>query len=114
VEVDGEYLRILGRQSDVINVGGQKVFPAEVEAVLMAAGNIVEATVYGKPNPLMGSIVESKVSLEQEEDSVQLKSRLRRFCLERLEPFKVPMRFSVVSQSEHYSDRAKKVRQVTS
>lgn len=113
VEVDGEYLRILGRQSDVINVGGQKVFPAEVEAALMAAGNVIEATVHGTPNPLMGSIVEARVSLEREEDPAQLKLRLRKFCLERLAPYKVPMRFSVVSQAEQYSDRAKKIRQLT-
>ena len=36
VEVDGEWLRILGRRSEIINVGGEKVYPAEVESVLLA------------------------------------------------------------------------------
>jgi acyl-CoA synthetase (AMP-forming)/AMP-acid ligase II len=36
VEVDGEYIRVLGRQSEIINVGGEKVYPAEVESVLQS------------------------------------------------------------------------------
>ena len=35
VEVDGEWIRILGRESEIINVGGSKVYPAEVESVLL-------------------------------------------------------------------------------
>jgi long-chain acyl-CoA synthetase len=34
VEVDGEYIKILGRKSELINVGGEKVYPAEVESVI--------------------------------------------------------------------------------
>ena len=112
VEVDGEYVRILGRESEIINVGGQKVFPVEVETVLMKADNVVETTVYGVPNALMGSSVTARVSLEQDEDPIQLKVRLRKFCLERLAPYKVPVRFTVVSQAEQHNERVKKIRQV--
>ncbi|MDA2933359.1 long-chain fatty acid--CoA ligase [Acidobacteria bacterium AH-259-D05] len=110
VEVDGDYLRILGRNSEIINVGGQKVFPVEVETVLMEADNVIEATVYGLPNALMGSIVVACVSLEHDEDPIQLKVRLRKFCLEWLAPYKVPVRFTVVSQEDQYNERVKKIR----
>jgi acyl-CoA synthetase (AMP-forming)/AMP-acid ligase II len=40
VEVDGDYLRILGRKSEMINVGGLKVYPAEVEDVLAQMPNV--------------------------------------------------------------------------
>src|SRR5262249_41134676 len=43
VEVEGEYMHILGRESEIINVGGEKVYPAEVEDVLLRAGNVREA-----------------------------------------------------------------------
>ena len=111
VEVEGDYLRIWGRDSDIINVGGQKVFPVEVETILMEADNVVEASVYGMANALMGFSVAASVSLEQEEDPVRLKSRLRKICLERLAPYKVPVRFTVVDQSEQHNERVKKVRQ---
>ena len=57
VEVDGEYLHILGRANDMINVGGQKVYPAEVENVLLAMPNVFDATVYGEANPLTGKLL---------------------------------------------------------
>ncbi len=40
VETDGEYIRILGRKSEIINVGGEKVFPAEVESVFLEIPNV--------------------------------------------------------------------------
>src|SRR6185503_11306385 len=46
-EVDGEWLRILGRRSEVINVGGNKVFPLEVENVLLDLANVEDVTVHG-------------------------------------------------------------------
>ena len=113
VEVRGEYMRILGRKSEVINVGGQKVFPVEVETVLLGTDNVCEVTVYGSPHPLMGQVVHARVSLHTPEDPIALTERLRKFCLERMARYKVPMRFTIVSEDEQYSERFKKLRRVT-
>src|SRR5262249_26068197 len=43
VEVDGDYVRILGRDSERITVGGEKVYPAEVEDVLLDMENVADA-----------------------------------------------------------------------
>ena len=48
VEQDGEWLRFLGRTSEIINVGGQKVYPAQVESVLLTLDNVVDAVVRGR------------------------------------------------------------------
>ncbi len=45
VDVDGEYIRFLGRDSGIINVGGQKVYPAEIESVIGALENIDEVAI---------------------------------------------------------------------
>jgi len=113
VENDGDWLRIRGRESDVINVGGQKVFPAEVETVLMEAENVIDATVYGVPNPLIGNQVEARVSLESPEDSMELIARLRKFCLARLARYRVPVRFTLISQEDQYTRRSKKIRRIS-
>ena len=110
VEVKGEYVRFLGRQSEMINVGGQKVFPVEVETVLLQADNIREATVFGVKHPLMGQVVQARVSLHHPEDPRALSERLRRFCLERLARYKMPTRFIIVNEDEQRSERFKKVR----
>ncbi len=110
VEVRGEYMRILGRKSDLINVGGEKVYPAEVEAVLLEADNVVEAAVYGAKHPLMGQTVNARITLAEPEEPAVLNERLRRFCSERLARYKIPVRFVAVSPDEQHSDRFKKIR----
>ena len=67
VERDGEYLRFMGRQSEIINVGGQKVFPAEVENVIQDMDSVGEVTVYGAKNAIVGNIVCARVSLTSDE-----------------------------------------------
>src|SRR5262249_1848121 len=65
-EKDG-LIRFLGRRSEIINVGGQKVFPTEVEAVILEADNIADATVYGVSHPLLGEAVAARLVLNAPE-----------------------------------------------
>ena len=109
VEVDGEYLRILGRQTDIINVGGQKVYPAEVESVLMEMENVKDATVRGKKNPITGNFVVAKIFLNKSEEPSMLKKRVRNFCKERLENYKIPVKIEIADEVQ-YTGRFKKVR----
>lgn len=109
VEQKGEYIRFLGRENDIINVGGQKVFPAEVESVLMQIENINEATVFGKANPIMGNVVAAKIILDQEEPLNKLKSKIRKFSKDKLEAYKIPVHVEIVNETE-VSERFKKVR----
>jgi acyl-CoA synthetase (AMP-forming)/AMP-acid ligase II len=108
VIVDGEWFRILGRQSDMIIVGGAKVFPAEVESVLLQAPNVADALCYGEKDLFLGARVVAKVVLGEAEDPVALRERLRLFCLGRLDRFKVPIRFEVVPSWEHLGEFKKK------
>jgi len=109
VEVDGDYIRILGRTSEIINVGGQKVYPAEVESILMQMGNVIDASVRGEKNLITGNIVVARLSLEKPEDLSMLKKRMRKFCKERLETYKIPVRIEIAEQVQ-YTERFKKVR----
>lgn len=110
VEVDGDYFRILGRITDLINVGGQKVYPAEIEDVILTLDNILDVAVYGERHPLLGQIVVAKVSLLTKEDIGDLKHRIRKACLHALAPFKAPTKV-VISKEPFYSSRQKKIRQ---
>jgi long-chain acyl-CoA synthetase len=111
VEVKGEYMRILGRKSDMINVGGQKVFPAEVESVILSDYNIVEASVFGKPHPLMGNMVVAKIILKTPEEKTIITARLRKLCVSKLAKYKVPVKFMIEEENLH-SSRFKKLRNV--
>src|SRR5258705_5208135 len=79
-EVDGEYLRIRGRQSEIINVGGEKVYPAEVESVLQCMEGVRDIIVSAEANPITGQIVAAKVRLGTGETLSAFRKRMRLFC----------------------------------
>ena len=109
VEVDGEYLRILGRITDLINVGGQKVYPSEVEAVLMEMENVSDVAVVGEPSPLTGQFVAARFRLATPEPLPEFKRRMREFCKGRLVGYQVPVRIEIV-EHELSGVRFKKMR----
>lgn len=109
VEVEGDYIRILGRKSEIINVGGQKVYPAEVESVLLQMDNVKDAVVMGEKNPITGHIVAARVNLFEPEDEREFKKRLRLFCRDKLASFKIPAKVEISGQ-EQFNARYKRMR----
>jgi len=108
---NGDYIKILGRKSEMINVGGEKVYPAEVESVIQEMDNVAEVTVYGKKNPIIGNIVCAKVRLEKNEDINIFTSRIKKYCREKLKNYKVPIKVIIVDKKQH-SNRFKKIRKL--
>jgi acyl-CoA synthetase (AMP-forming)/AMP-acid ligase II len=111
VEVDGEWIRILGRESDIINVGGEKVYPSEVENVISELELVEDVLVYGEKNAIMGNLVCAKIKTKNIDDEINKKLRksIRKHCLNALEPYKVPNKF-VFTQDKLENERHKKVR----
>ena len=109
VERDGEYITIFGRKTDLISVGGQKVFPAEVESVILTMPEVDDVTVYGEKNILTGEVVVAKVSTSRNMSSREMKVRIRAVCGERLSSYKVPAKV-IVDRTVEYSSRFKKLR----
>lgn len=109
VEVDGDYFRILGRVTDLINVGGQKVYPAEVESVILDLDNVQDVAVFGEKHNLLGQIVVAKIVLDQPEPVESVKKRVRQACLAQLASFKVPAKV-VLAEGVLHSARQKKIR----
>lgn len=109
VEVDGEYIRILGRETEIINVGGEKVYPGDVESVLQLMDGIEDVLVSAESNPIMGQIVKAQVKLNTGETVPQFRKRMREFCRDKLSNNQIPQKVVLVD-SEMYSERFKKIR----
>ncbi|MDP1028813.1 long-chain fatty acid--CoA ligase [Sphingomonas sp. KR1UV-12] len=109
VEFDGDYFRILGRVTDIINVGGQKVYPAEVEDVILGLENITDVAVYGEHHPMLGNVVVAKVLTTSTEPVTDLKRRIRRACNVSLANYKSPAKV-VLADGPLYTSRQKKRR----
>lgn len=110
VEVDGDYFQILGRDSEIINVAGEKVFPAEVESFLLTLDNVKDVVVRAKKSPVVGQIVWAEFLLENEEDPVFFKKRIIEQCQRHLTPFKVPGFITIASRDSFVGSRFKKIR----
>jgi fatty-acyl-CoA synthase len=83
------YVTIVDRKDDVIISGGENIYSVEVEDVLYAHSSILEAAVFGLPDPVWGESVTAAVVLKEDED-VPLEEEIIDFCKERIAPFKTP------------------------
>ncbi len=111
VEQDGEWVRILGRESEIINVGGYKVFPAEVESVLLEMDNVEDVVVFGQDHSITGKMVVAKFKLKTPETPRELKARMLAFCKDKLQSYKVPGKI-VLTDETTYNERFKRMRRV--
>ena len=110
VELDNEgFIKIIGRNKEIINVGGQKVLPSEVESVLLGMDEIEDCLVYGEQNAITGQSVSCDVVLKSGVKADGLKILVRKFCKDKLDNFKIPTRVNVVQKTE-FTERFKKSR----
>ncbi|KQN82999.1 AMP-dependent synthetase [Sphingomonas sp. Leaf67] len=109
VEQDGEWVRIHGRVTDLINVGGQKVYPTEIEDVILTIPNVADVAVFGEDHALLGKMIVARVLTVEPEAIGDLKKRIRAECSQRLANYKVPSKV-ILADGPLYSGRQKKLR----
>lgn len=85
LDVDG-YLFLLGRRSDLINVGGRKVAPEEIEDLLRQLDGVKDAGCVGEPDELLGQRIKAYLVADREIRRVEVVAFLRT----RLEEYKIP------------------------
>ena len=91
---DESVLTLTGRLKELINRGGEKISPLEVDAALIKHPAIAEAVCFGVEDVKYGEIVQAAVVLSGESSE----SELRAFCSEQLADFKVPDRIYIVQE----------------
>ena len=106
---DGEYLKIVGRLKELINIGGKKALPSEIENVIMELENIADCVVYGEKNAITGQSVSCDVVLKSDMSKDELKKLIRSTCASKLERYKIPSKINVVEKIA-FTNRFKKVR----
>ena len=108
-ELDGGYIRIIGREKEVINVGGEKVLPAEVESILMEMGIVLDALASGTQNAITGQSVSVEIVLSDGVDPKIAKKSIRNHCRVRLSGYKIPTKIKFINRTKT-SERFKKIR----
>ena len=91
MDADG-YLYLTGREGDVINRGGEKLQPREIEEVLLTDSRVTAAVVVGRPHPTVGEEpVAYVVAAEDEPDLSRLAADLEGLCRRSLSRYKRPV-----------------------
>jgi acyl-CoA synthetase (AMP-forming)/AMP-acid ligase II len=108
-EMEGGFIKIIGRNSEVINVGGEKVLPSEVESILFQMPSIKDCIVFGESNPITGQMVVAKVLYNEPLKISEIKKLVVGFCKNKLERYKIPAKIILMRESE-FSERFKKKR----
>jgi acyl-CoA synthetase (AMP-forming)/AMP-acid ligase II len=98
VEADGS-ITLLGRGSIVINSGGEKIFPEEVESAVRSHPDVMDAIVCGAPDERWGQTVAAIIQPRVGHEAPSLES-LQEHCRESIAGYKLPRRLHVVDAVE--------------
>ena len=90
------FLYLTGRLDDVINVGGEKVFPYNVEKIIKNMNDVDEVVVVGQKHDVFGQTVKAFVKINPH--STLKKSDILSFCIKNLEKYMVPTKIELVTE----------------
>ncbi len=88
------YLFLKGRNDDMINVGGEKIMPYEIEEVVKQIPGVDDVAAFGIDHEIFGQVV--KLNVVKSKDSDLDKSKILTYCMKNLEKFKVPSKIDFV------------------
>jgi acyl-CoA synthetase (AMP-forming)/AMP-acid ligase II len=93
LDADG-YLRLVGRIKELINRGGEKIGPPEIDELLLTHPSVSAAVCFGVPHATLGEEVEAAVTLSEPTTEAELIA----YCRERLAEFKRPKKIHIVTE----------------
>jgi acyl-CoA synthetase (AMP-forming)/AMP-acid ligase II len=109
VEQTGDRCYFVGRRSELINVGGNKVHPLRVEQLVQEVEGVADARVFGKASSLVGQIVACEIVVEPGYAAESVKQEVMHAARQRLSPHERP-RFVEVTGRIELSEAGKKIR----
>jgi len=89
------YILLRGRLKEMINRGGEKISPSDIDTVLLSNPKVLEAASFGEADAIYGENVQTAVILRPGMQATE--SELRDYCLARLSAFEVPARIHIVA-----------------
>ena len=108
-ESDDGYLKVIGRKKEMINVGGEKVLPSEVESVVLEVEGVLDCVAYAVKNAINGQTVAINVVIGENFEERFIKKAIRKHCLLKLETYKVPTKVQF-TEDAGVGSRFKKIR----
>ena len=112
VELHDDYLKIIGRESEIVNIGGYKVIPSEVEEILLGLSFVKDVSVYSEKNTILGNILIADIVWDSSEklDSFEKIQLIKNYLKDlKINKHKIPSKIKIVEELK-LSNRMKKIR----
>ena len=103
------YLYLMARKREIIKVGGKRVSPKEIEEVILSVPDVVDCTVTGVDDDILGEAILATVVLNNPKDEVAMKAIILSKCAEKLALYKIPQQI-VFENSISMSSTGKKIK----
>jgi acyl-CoA synthetase (AMP-forming)/AMP-acid ligase II len=100
VEVRDDRVHFVGRKTEMINVGGSKVFPIEVERVIRVIPGVSDVRVFGKASSIVGELVTCEIVPSADANLETLKDLVIKTCREQLRNHQLPRIIKMVERIE--------------
>ncbi len=106
--IEDSYLFIYGRAKNFINFAGMKIFPEEVEEVILSYSGVSEVRVFAEPHSIYGQLPIAEIVME---NGFKLDVfKLKKYCMQKLDSYKIPKEFiEVESIKKTHSNKIKRV-----
>jgi long-chain acyl-CoA synthetase len=97
VDQDG-YIFLTARKKEIIKVGGKRVSPKEIEAVILELPEVVDCTIEGIEDELLGEALKATIVIRPEKEKEEILNRIKLHCSQKLALHKIPSVFDISEQ----------------
>jgi acyl-CoA synthetase (AMP-forming)/AMP-acid ligase II len=97
VDKDG-YIFLTARKKEIIKVGGKRISPKEIEAVILELPEVVDCTIEGVEDELLGEALKATIVVRGENGKETMPDRIKQHCARHLALYKVPQIFELKEQ----------------
>ena len=108
IDKDG-FIFITSRSKNIIKVGGNRISPKEIEEVIVTNPEVVDCTVYGVEDQLLGETIKAVIVVNEWSNISELKNEILKLCREKLSIIKIPQKI-VFSVKLNVSSNGKKIK----
>lgn len=89
IDQDG-FIYLTARKKEILKVGGKRVSPKEIEAVILSVSEVLDCTIEGVDDDLLGEAIKATVVLTGAYDKLQMEDKILKCCREKLALYKIP------------------------
>jgi long-chain acyl-CoA synthetase len=97
IDNDG-YIYLTARKKEIIKVGGKRISPKEIEAVILEIPQVVDCTIEGIEDELLGEAIKATIVINSEKEEHSIIEIIKQHCSENLSLFKIPKIYEITDR----------------